>query len=299
MNNAISVSDIDINYRSTFSSSFCTFSNNNVTIGRCLNFYSNSESMTMTYSNIVHNKNPSNSYGVLTINGGFLKMEYCIPQNNENILFCLWFVSHDVSFSYIYHSGIFTSKTYVSLALNNSITEWSTYHFSFFNSQFCSTDNPMKQNTAEETPVNTYEDTPANTQEDTPANTQEDTPANTYEDTPANTHEETQLNNPIETFLDFNTVKNPTRVLIISLSLVSLLFSSVYIYVFFCEYKTITFKFSKFRNIILFDFTNLDLFIYGKHHHFSNLTLKIAFRKIIIILSTLIPCSNFYQQSIL
>jgi len=92
--------------------------------------------------------------------------------------------------------------------------------------------NETPMNTPEDTSMNTPEDTPINTPEDTLMNTPEDTPMNTPEDTPLNTPEDTPLNPPEETLNepsnDSSSV-NSLRLVLVSLSIIVLLISIIYI----------------------------------------------------------------------
>jgi len=140
MNNANQVSGILINNPFSFTSLHCTFSNNKVMNSFCLCFWSNSG--TMSFANIVHNNSPSN--GVVFIDGGSPKMKYCIFQNNQNILFCVWSGSLEVSHSFIGHSSIsLSTSTSVLQVTNNSLTTKMTYNLQFFISGYCNADNPL------------------------------------------------------------------------------------------------------------------------------------------------------------
>jgi len=139
-NNAIHVSSIGINSPSSFTSSHCTFSNNNVYSGICIKFYS--ESGSISYANIVHNNSPSLK-GVITVSGeGSRNMRYCIFQNNQNYLFCVVQGSLEVSHSFIDHSSFSFSKSTSVSTTNNSFTNMMTYRLQFFNSLHCNTDIP-------------------------------------------------------------------------------------------------------------------------------------------------------------
>ena len=124
----------------SFTSSYCTFSNNNVSSRICIFFYSNSG--TMSYANIVNNNSPIN-YGVVSVEGTeSTKMMYCVFKDNQNTLFCLLAGPLEVSHSYIYHTGGFSTSTSVSSNNNNSLTAFKTYQIPFFNSLHCNADVP-------------------------------------------------------------------------------------------------------------------------------------------------------------
>jgi len=172
MNNAIWVSGILIISPSSFTSSHSTFSNNKVTDGICIQFCSTPGTISILYANIVHNNSPSN--GVVYVNGeGSKKMMYCIFNNNQNYLFCVWAGSLEVFHSFIYHSASsFSTLTVVSTSNNNSFTNTITYQLQFFNSLHCNADMPLPHRTMMETmtlnltPMNTAKETPYRSYDD-------------------------------------------------------------------------------------------------------------------------------------
>jgi len=200
MNNANQVSGIQIESPSFFTSSHCTFSNNKANY-MCIRIKSDSETILMSYANIVHNNSPSN--GVVFINGGSPKMNYCIFKNNQNILFCVWSGTLEVSHCFIYHSSSFSSSTTVSTERNNSFTYILTYQIQFFGSLYCNADMPLIDRTAMnytfETPIKTPYETPMNTPQETIMNTLHETHINTPQETKMNTPHETHINTPQET----------------------------------------------------------------------------------------------------
>ena len=232
MNNAKLGTGIFISSPSSFSSSHCSFSNNNASDCICICFYSTSGTLSMSFYNIVHNNSPS-QYGVVCFNGaGSRKMIYCIFQNNQNYLFCVRGGSLEVSHSFIDHIlSSFSTSTIFSTETNNSFIETITYQIQFFNSHYCYTDIPPPSRTLDqtqkisveetirrtnditlrvtlgetiaktirETSIITPEETIMNTPEETPMNTPENTPMNTPEETPMNTPENTPMNTPENT----------------------------------------------------------------------------------------------------
>ena len=200
MNNAEYYSGIGTWLPSSFTSSHCTFSNNKVSNGVCIHFHSTSGTTSMSYANIVHNNSPS-SYGVVYVSGaGSRKMMYCIINNNNNYLFCLYGGSLEVSHSFIYHSGSSLSTTVstsistsVSTSNNNSFTNTITYQLQFFNSLHCPTDIPPPTRTPDHTPTpkSTLEESPINTLERSPLNTPNETPYSTPEESPDKSLQET------------------------------------------------------------------------------------------------------------
>jgi len=150
MNFAEYYSGIAISSSFSFISSYCTFSNNKVSNSICISL--DSGTLSMLYSNIVHNNSPS-QYGVVYRNGaGSIKMMYCIFKNNQNTLFCVFGVPLEVLHSFIDHSGSFSTYSAV-LTTNNSFTNRITYQLQFFNSFRCNTDYPERS--IENTPKNT------------------------------------------------------------------------------------------------------------------------------------------------
>jgi len=160
MNNAYGYSGIGIYSPSSFTSSHCTFSNNKVSHSICIEFYSTSGTISMSYANIVHNNSPS-QYGVVLVTGaGSRKMMYCIFKNNQNTLFCVDQGSLEVSHSFLYHSASsFSTSTAVSISNNNSFTNTNTYQLQFFNALHCNADIPLIQRSLEETLRETLKET--------------------------------------------------------------------------------------------------------------------------------------------
>jgi len=160
MNNAYVYSGIGISSPSSFTSSHCTFSNNNVSHSICIEFYSTSGTISMSYDNIVHNNCPTSNFGVVEVSGeGSRKMMFCIFKNNQDTLFCVNQGSLEVSHSFIDHSGSFSTSTAVSTSNNNSFTNMITYQLQFFNSIHCNADIPLIQRSLEETLRETLKET--------------------------------------------------------------------------------------------------------------------------------------------
>ena len=148
---------------SSFTSSFCTFSHNNVSNGICLEYDSNNG--VMLFANIVHNNSPLGE-GVIRVygNGSFIK-KYCIFNNNKNTLFYIDSGFLEVLHSYIDHSGQFSYLTSVSTANNNSFSFRETYLNLFFYSHYCNSEYPLR--TKDKTPMITHKETLSNTIKDT------------------------------------------------------------------------------------------------------------------------------------
>ena len=157
MNNAYQGSGIHIFSPSLFTSSHCTFSNNKVIQSICILLHSISGIISMSHANIVHNNSPADN-GVVHVYGvGTRQMKYCIFQNNQNYLFCVYSGSLEVSHSFIDHSGPFSRSRAVSTT-NNSLTKRITYQMQFFNSLHCNADIPIiMRETAKETIARTYD----------------------------------------------------------------------------------------------------------------------------------------------
>ena len=182
MNYANQISGLQINSPSQFTSSHCTFSNNEVSNYICLYFFSDSGTLTMSYANIIHNKSPNT--GVVFANGaGSRKMIYCIFHNNQNNLFCLNAGSLEVSHSFIEHSLIFSVNTVVSTSTNNSFTITNTYQLQYFNSLHCNADKPY----IEATPIQTNNDFPIRSIDETSKMTNQRTVDQTIRESPKET----------------------------------------------------------------------------------------------------------------
>jgi len=143
MNNAEEGSGIGIFPPSTFSSSYCTFSNNKASYGftLCLS----SLSGIISSANIVQNSCPPDK-GVIRVEDGSHKMLFCIFRENQEVLFYVNYGSLEIQNSFIHHSGTFSTSTPVSTGINNSVTKTVTYQLTFFNSHYCNTDIPQKSN---------------------------------------------------------------------------------------------------------------------------------------------------------
>ena len=198
MNNAIQYSGIFIDSTSSFTSSHCTFSNNKVSDSRCIYFYSDSGTLSMSYANIVHNNNPSD-YGVICVEGaGTKKMIYCIFHNNQNYLFYVDSGSLEVSHSFIDHSvSSFSRSTSVSTTNNNSFANRITYQFQFFKSHYCNAQLPVPvpspMRTATLAPTKTFEISLIRSFEETIRRTNEETLRMTIERTIDQTIRETLI----------------------------------------------------------------------------------------------------------
>ena len=143
MNNANGVSGVFIDAPSSFTSSYCTFSNNKAADSTCIYFYSTSGIISMSFANIVHNNSPL-QYGVVFLYGGTSRMLYCIFHNNSNYLFYVNAGSLEVSHSHLDHSLLsFSTKTAVSTAINNSFSFRMTHQLQFFSSFHCNADIPI------------------------------------------------------------------------------------------------------------------------------------------------------------
>ena len=162
LNCAFQCSGILIQSPLSFISSFCTFSNNQVSHSICI--YFNSCSGILSFANIVHNNSPHASYGVVFVNYGSPKLNNCIFDMNQNTLFCVLSGGLEVSHSYISLTGALSISIAISIANNNSLSKKQTYQIDFFNSFYCNTDIPSRTTegtigeTPKETLQRTYED---------------------------------------------------------------------------------------------------------------------------------------------
>ena len=164
MNNAIYGSGILIDLPSSFSSTFCTFSNNKASDCICIYIYSTLGTTSVCYANIVYNNSPTRNGVIYVEGGGSRKMLYCIFQNNQNYLFCVCQSSLEVSHSFIDHSpSSFSSNIAVLTATNNSLTHRITYQIQYFDSFHCDADIPFydktPQNTINISPMRSFEET--------------------------------------------------------------------------------------------------------------------------------------------
>ena len=154
MNNAYQVSGIWVYNPSSFTSSHCTFSNNEVFKRICVRFYSTSGSVSMSFANIVHNNSPGD--GVVYVHGTDTKnLMYCIFHNNSNYLFYISSGYLRVSHSFIDHSSSFSLTATVFTKSNNSFQFMQTYQIQFFSSFYCNTD--MAERTVEKSMISLEE----------------------------------------------------------------------------------------------------------------------------------------------
>jgi len=191
MNTSHQASGVYIDSPTSSTISHCTFSNNQVVSDRCISFFSNTGTISMLYANIVHNNSPS--YGVVFVHGSVTNhLKFCIFQNNQNYLFCVFGGSLEVTHSFIDHSSssFSTSKT-ISTATNNTFASISTYQIQFFNSHHCFTDNPLPMRSVGETFSLTIEESLKMTFKKTIDQTIRETPIKTLNESPMNTYKET------------------------------------------------------------------------------------------------------------
>lgn len=93
--------------------------------------------ISMSSTNIVNNNSPNGNGVVFLAGGGSLKMLYCIFQNNQNYLLCLFGGSLEVSHSFIDHPTSFSATLSISTTMNNSFIRTQTYFIVYPGSQFC------------------------------------------------------------------------------------------------------------------------------------------------------------------
>lgn len=181
MNKAKQVSGFGVVSPTSFTSSFCTLSNNIVSEYVCIYFSSNSGAM--SYANIVHNNSPS--YGIIRVYQGATKLLYSIIYLNENTLFCVNSGSLEASHCYIDHNYTFSISNAVSTDNNNTFSKIQTYQIQFFNSFYCYAETPSPDST----PLSTINETPLITLYETHEKTIVPTPIISYDQTPINTIE--------------------------------------------------------------------------------------------------------------
>jgi len=115
-------------------SSFCTLYNNYAENQICLLLSPCHGSILFT--NIIKNTCPSGN-GVVFSSDGLVKMDYCIFDLNQNLLFTVSSGSLVLSHCFISHSGIVSKNTALDLTNNNSMTKHPTYVHKHFNSYYC------------------------------------------------------------------------------------------------------------------------------------------------------------------
>jgi len=142
LNRAVISSGISIQSPTSYTSSFCTYSNNIASDCNCIEFYD--KSGLKSYSNIIYNNSPSKNGVVLVYGKGSYQMQYCVLYMNQNTLFCIYEGSLEISHSFIYHDGTLSTSTPLVTPNNNSFTMIRTYQINFFNSHYCNTDNIEK-----------------------------------------------------------------------------------------------------------------------------------------------------------
>jgi len=138
LNSAYQASSLYISSQTSFTSSFCTFSNNKVHMSICIFFTTSTGDF--SYSNIVHNDSPMEPGVVYVRDSASLKMKFNVFDNNQNTLFMVRSGSLEVSHSFISHNAQFSSKTSVSTSNNNSFSKKATYQILFFQSYYCNAD---------------------------------------------------------------------------------------------------------------------------------------------------------------
>jgi len=155
LNNCDLASGIYISSPSSFSSIYCTFSNNKCFRGICIYFNTNNGGM--SYANVFHNVGPL--FGIVYIYRGSPFLTNMIFNQNTITLFYIHTGSLNVSDSIIYHVGSFSSATTVITSNNNTINTSETfqivqsYQIHFFNSYYCHADHPLPLKTPELTPT--------------------------------------------------------------------------------------------------------------------------------------------------
>jgi len=189
MNKAVYISSIFIENTPSFISTHCTFSNNQVVSGICIQISSGSGTKSMSYANIVHNNSPS-MYGVLCVSDAETMIFYCIFHNNHEYLFYVESGSLEVSHSFIDHTSSFSTELEISTS-NNSLTNRITYQIQFFSSLHCYADIPLPHSTFEKSVMRSLEETHRITNEETIRRTIDGTLRKTFERTIDETMKET------------------------------------------------------------------------------------------------------------
>jgi len=158
----------------SFTSIYCTFSNNNSSVHSCV-FFSNTNG-TMSFTNIIKNNSPEKMGVVLVDSGGFPKMHYCIFNGNFDALFCVWSGSLEVFHCFLSHSGILSKSVPLSMS-NSTFLLVPTYQIQFFKSYYCNADLSLPNRTPKATPV----ESPLSTIMKTIGPSPQHTPARTFD----------------------------------------------------------------------------------------------------------------------
>lgn len=193
MNQAYQYSGICFYSPISLSSSYNTFSNNNVSQNICLWFFSDSGTIVLSFSNIIHNNSPNGNAVVYLSGVGTRMMNYCIFQDNQDTLFYVNAGSLEVSNSFIDHSSSFSTRTSVSTSSNNTFTIRLSYQLQFFNSFYCNADFPLMDKTPDKTieksPMMSFLNTLCKTNQNTQDPTKSLNPTNTILQSPMRTLE--------------------------------------------------------------------------------------------------------------
>lgn len=171
MNIAEERASIGISLPSSFSSSFCTFSDNYAS--KFISLYFHTNTGVLSFANIIHNNSPA-KYSVVRVNGKFT-VHYCVLQRNLDTLFSVYSGTIAVSHCLISHSE------FKPTGINNSLTICQTYQIEFFNSQLCNADIPLFRKSFDITIAKTPSQSPINTIGTTPSQS----PINTMGTTPS------------------------------------------------------------------------------------------------------------------
>lgn len=214
LNKASEISSINIINPLEFSSSFCTFANNEVSDSICLYFQGVSNSMFC--SNIVHNNSPKR-YGVIRGYTGFPKMISCVFAMNSDVLFWVTSGQFEIANCYISHCSIFSEYSAVTTINNNSFTKIHTLVIQFYNTLYCNTD-----------PITLI---------DTPLFTNIETHSITFQETPSITNEETHSSIPS---INNNSVLWDLRVVVILISILFISFISIVLFKIWSAHKEIS-----------------------------------------------------------
>ena len=201
-NNVEEFSGISLIYPSISSCSFCSFAFNNAKQSCCIELIY--ESGLIQYSNIICNNSPDHG-GIITISESSYQMSYCIFSKNLDSLFNVQSGNLEIMNSFIFHEGILSISTPVSVYNNNnSFSYTSSYEMRFFSSQNCPAENPfiyspsvtsiMQPTTIQKTNSFTPKQTYANTDQPTNNFTPEHTITYTYLPTSDFTPEPTIIN---------------------------------------------------------------------------------------------------------
>jgi len=174
-NNAAQVSGFGTWSSIIFKSSFCTITENKISVHICIYFQSMIGEM--QYANIIKNQSPT-----VYVEFNAPRMSYCIfDMNQDTLLRVSYGGTLDVSHCFISHTGTVSDGLPITISNNNTFIKKPTYLLKMFGSYYCYADVPLSRvsTTPNYSPRSTMGLSPINTMDKTPMNTMDKTPMNT------------------------------------------------------------------------------------------------------------------------